>query len=1080
MKKTITILVSLLILIAFTAGFSACLQEKDMTLTVNEITTTYDGTVKTASVSSSLGDQSGWTVVYIKQGTSEVVTEPVNAGIYTATATYKKKGYKETVAVGTLIINKATPTVLQWPALEDGQSITYGQQLSDLRLTVTVANSSYVQGLNGGAISGSFGWVANQTATVNNNYYDIEFVPGGDASDPASYVNNYTRVKKSDSSAKIYLEVGKATPVLKGATEVEKNNNKPIASSLLSGANILGSTLGAAAYVLPNGANVAGKCHWGYLNPAGDVVYRKDTDTITVKVAVGIYTYVFVPTDGSNVKPVQDTVAINVIPLTPTFNTNGVIPDPTSINYGQTLSQSVLGVGYSDDLAARGVFTWKNPQQVADSVGEINYIAYFNATRVVGGETVADPEFAANFEIPIKVNVQPAQVSFTLPLATSIDYGILLNSSTLTGGAATYVYNGETRSLSGAFIWQNPLGMPTDYTEVLGLTDIYSCPVMFTIETSNPLYGKVLVEQVQYVNILVNKIPINAINESTIAAINGVIFGTQLNSVTLPAYTATAASGENTINVPGRLVWVDGTIYPGVPGATGENISALGGVTKYKAQFIPDDRGYQTRMVFVAVNTVKAAVISNISILPHVSSEVESGQYLIDNIIDATDSKIYIANYTLGGVNIAIPGTFSWIYSGYVTPAQQNYDVRFYPSNGYENLVEQFNFKLSVRIVTDSSSFLINYLANDSVEITGLIPTIEGINLSQIIISNTLKISGNSYTVIGIATNAFKNYSSIKSIELPTTLRYIDDYAFSGCTGIKNIVIPAAMEKIGVGAFEGCTNLETVVNLSMGLWKVDNFAFRNCFALREIALPGTISYLGYGAFAACGSLIDLSIGVGGAYIYDATQRVILEMNNPENNEMQPYILHTYLATNSKSSYKIPSNIWKIGAYAFAYNSNLTQEVIADTVISIGEGAFAYSNFLKYLYLKQDAFMEDALGSIFKDISDTITIFGPEGGYLENYCNLQGISFIEWTSVADFEYEVINDSYIYINGFKADTAQEVIDTYKDLIIPAYVYDIEDAVWYPVRAVGTFNGVSAIERVVIPDTVTILQSRAFSTC
>lgn len=144
----------------------------------------------------------------------------------------------------------------------------------------------------------------------------------------------------------------------------------------------------------------------------------------------------------------------------------------------------------------------------------------------------------------------------------------------------------------------------------------------------------------------------------------------------------------------------------------------------------------------------------------------------------------------------------------------------------------------------------------------------------------------------------------VKSISLPSTLKYIDDStfykcselseinlpsnlvsigynAFAFCTSLKEITIPGSVTKVGDSAFYGCENLTTVkfeddnqdaseiyfdirtfydcenlkqIVLPDNITAIPKEAFYNCSALRELDIPDGVTEIGYNAFYNCNAL----------------------------------------------------------------------------------------------------------------------------------------------------------------------------------------------------------------------------------
>lgn len=140
----------------------------------------------------------------------------------------------------------------------------------------------------------------------------------------------------------------------------------------------------------------------------------------------------------------------------------------------------------------------------------------------------------------------------------------------------------------------------------------------------------------------------------------------------------------------------------------------------------------------------------------------------------------------------------------------------------------------------------------------------------------TLPSEVNGRDIVGIAENAFKRNSSIKSVTVPATYKYIGEYAFYDCDSLASISLPAGIESIGKGAFEGCdilANFKLPANVteisecafkdckaitSMDLTnvaKIQKNAFLNCSALESLIVSDKIEYATKDAFYGCDKLV---------------------------------------------------------------------------------------------------------------------------------------------------------------------------------------------------------------------------------
>jgi len=92
-----------------------------------------------------------------------------------------------------------------------------------------------------------------------------------------------------------------------------------------------------------------------------------------------------------------------------------------------------------------------------------------------------------------------------------------------------------------------------------------------------------------------------------------------------------------------------------------------------------------------------------------------------------------------------------------------------------------------------------------------------------------------------IPSEFFLNCKSLKSIDIPDTVRRIGQSAFRG-SGLTSIVIPEGVEVIPMYAFSLCKDLKSVT-LPESIREIENMAFAGCSSLETVNLPShRISY----------------------------------------------------------------------------------------------------------------------------------------------------------------------------------------------------------------------------------------------
>lgn len=211
-------------------------------------------------------------------------------------------------------------------------------------------------------------------------------------------------------------------------------------------------------------------------------------------------------------------------------------------------------------------------------------------------------------------------------------------------------------------------------------------------------------------------------------------------------------------------------------------------------------------------------------------------------------------------------------------------------------------------------------------------------------------ISGVEITSIG--KGAFKDCDRIKKITLPETIKNIGDSAFYGCSGLTTINLPRGIESIGEEAFYNCNQL-TSINLPAGIDKIAAKTFKECRGLKEIVFPSNILIIESESFYKCNGLVEINIpstikniAIDAFSCCKNIEKFIVDANNINYSSFDGNLydknrskLIWYSLGKKSSSYTIPEGVISIGQHAFAYETDLVNIKIANSVESIGYGAF---------------------------------------------------------------------------------------------------------------------------------------------
>ena len=308
----------------------------------------------------------------------------------------------------------------------------------------------------------------------------------------------------------------------------------------------------------------------------------------------------------------------------------------------------------------------------------------------------------------------------------------------------------------------------------------------------------------------------------------------------------------------------------------------------------------------------------------------------------------------------------------------------------------------------------------------------------------------NGVTLIGAY--AFYQYKNVASVSIAATVTTIGSSAFSGCSALTSVVIPNGVTVIENYAFNNCTSI-TSITIPESVTSIEENAFHNCDALTQVNYGGTDEQwqsidlgLGNGSVTAikphdisgtCGTAVNYTVKSDGTLIISGTGA----MDDFDESDPEYY--------SSKTDVKkiiVENGVTYIGKYAFYMFSNVTSVSIADSVTEIGEAAFNSCISLTSVSISADLTVigEDAFGRC-NSLSD-INVDGAN----PNYSSLDGVLFNkDKTTLIQYPREKAGASYS---------------------IPNSVTVIDDSAF----------GHTALESMVIPDSVKTIGDYAFSSC
>ena len=194
--------------------------------------------------------------------------------------------------------------------------------------------------------------------------------------------------------------------------------------------------------------------------------------------------------------------------------------------------------------------------------------------------------------------------------------------------------------------------------------------------------------------------------------------------------------------------------------------------------------------------------------------------------------------------------------------------------------------------------------------------------------------------------------STATSYTIPNDVKTIDIFAFAYSFNLTGVTIGSGVTTIGEGAFFSCNGL-TTISIPDNVTTIGEDAFAGCEHLTTLNIGSGVTSIGDGPCNGCSRLTEITVS-GGNMNYKSVYNVLFTYDGKR--------LIQYPAGSTATSYTIPNSVTTIGAFAFAYSSNLTGVTIPNTVTSIGTCAFIYCTRLTTMsipssvtYIGDDAF-----------------------------------------------------------------------------------------------------------------------------
>lgn len=310
-------------------------------------------------------------------------------------------------------------------------------------------------------------------------------------------------------------------------------------------------------------------------------------------------------------------------------------------------------------------------------------------------------------------------------------------------------------------------------------------------------------------------------------------------------------------------------------------------------------------------------------------------------------------------------------------------------------------------------------------------------------------------TVIKIAPNAFTDCRFIKKIMISDTVKVIGDNAFAFST-IEEVHLPKGLQNITRRMFYCCEKLQSIY-LPQSIKAIRHGAFSGCIGLKELHLPENLEIIEGCAFAHCDKIQKL-------YLPETLKYIDLDSFN------DMYGLTEVISAKDRGSFRIKDGLlynkdFTELLFAFPYADKETL-IVPDSVKIIKDKAFSNLLNLKYIYIPKQ--VQQICADVFC-CAEQLTIYCEEGSYAHIYAEKNDISVrFRFPEHNDCKNAVIvRDGVFKVQG---SALIRYLGHESVVTVPEYIHKICSYAFLD----------HGITKIVIPDTIKIIESNAFYNC
>lgn len=240
----------------------------------------------------------------------------------------------------------------------------------------------------------------------------------------------------------------------------------------------------------------------------------------------------------------------------------------------------------------------------------------------------------------------------------------------------------------------------------------------------------------------------------------------------------------------------------------------------------------------------------------------------------------------------------------------------------------------------------------------------------------------NTFPVIGIGDEAFKNCKSINKINIPNYISVFGTYIFSDCTNLKEVNLLSNLTTIGEGWFNNCSSLMTF-KIPNTITKIEKNAFKGCSNLIGITIPNTVIIVEEYAFSDCSQLVGVSLSKNMTKLNKGIFKNCISLVDVTNLDVIKEIdEEAFMECKSLISVDLSSEITEIKEDTFYNCTSLTNMELPSKLQKIGKNAFNGCGFVSIIITNNITEINDKAFANCKQltfilISDSVQIMGKD-------------------------------------------------------------------------------------------------------